>query len=145
MGLAPDSFRLFEDKQKIAFTARRGPSPCHSSSIPAPAKKKMDRSVEAEQVFKTVAPEDECFLIQFADRPAAQTGHDQKQFERNSFVEPAGWTALNVYHLPRHSADKAAKNGAVRPQRRATTTAATDSEVRSLVRESVCGSIPSAL
>jgi VWFA-related protein len=107
-------------------------------------KKKLDRSVAAiEQFLKTITPEDEYFLIRFSDRPVVQTGftRDPKQIlSELSFVEPAGWTALNDAICLGIQRMKAAKNS-----RRAlfvlsdggdNNSRYTDSEVRSLVRES---------
>ena len=74
MGLAPGSFRLFEDnvEQKIAtFFREEGPvSVGFLFDCSASMKKKMDRSVAAiEQFLKTATPDDEYFLIRFNDQP----------------------------------------------------------------------------
>ena len=148
MGLAPESFRLFEDnvEQKIAtFFREEGPvSVGFLFDSSASMKKKMDRSVAAvEQFLKTITPDDEYFLIRFSDRPVVQTSftRDPKQIlSELSFVEPQGWTALNDAICLGIQRMKAARNS-----RRAlfilsdggdNNSRYTDSEVRSLVRES---------
>ena len=148
MGLAPGSFRLFEDnvEQKIAtFFREEGPvSVGFLFDCSASMKKKMDRSVAAiEQFLKTATPDDEYFLIRFNDQPVVVSPftRDTKDIlSELSFVQPAGWTALNDAICLGVQRMKAAKN-----TRRAlfvlsdggdNNSRYTDGEVRSLVRES---------
>jgi Ca-activated chloride channel homolog len=148
MNLESDSFRLLEDdvEQKIVSLHKEdGPLTVGfildaSSSM----KKRMAPSKAAiELFFKTTEPGDEFSLIRFSDKPTlvtGLTGESQEILDDLPFVQAEGWTALldaicfGVQQL------KGAKN-----KRKAlfvlsdggdNSSRYTESEVRSLVRES---------
>jgi VWFA-related protein len=146
--LSPDSFRLFEDgvEQDIVSLAHEdGPvSVGFIFDTSSSMKNRMDRSIEAvRQFLKTLTPQDEFFLVQFADRPKLATGFTRDPDEilsALSFVQPIGWTALHDAICLGIQRMKSAKNS-----RRALIVLSdggdndsryTESEVRDLVRES---------
>jgi len=148
MNLPRDSFRIFEDEveQKVvSFFREEGPVSIGfvfdgSSSMEG----RMDRSIAAiEQFLKTTVPGDEYFLLQFNDRPSILSNFTQKPdgiLSELHSIQPQGWTALNDAIFLAVQRMKRAKN-----PRRALVVLSdggdnnsryTDSEVRSLVRES---------
>jgi VWFA-related protein len=147
-GLAPNTFRVFEDnvEQKIvSFFREEGPvSVGFIFDSSASMKKKMDRSVAAiEQFLKTISPGDEFFLLRFSDRPALVTGFtsDPKEIlSELSSVEPRGWTSLNDAICLGVQRMKTAKNARkalfVLSDGGDNNSRYSDSEVRNLVRES---------
>jgi Ca-activated chloride channel family protein len=147
-GLAPDSFRIFEDnvEQKVvSFHREEGPvSVGFLFDASSSMKGRMDRSMAAiKQFLNTFTKGDEFFLIRFSDRPTllGDFTEDPGSILSNlSLVQPQGWTALNDaiclgLHRMKHA----------RNPRRAlfvltdggdNNSRYSDSEVRSLARES---------
>lgn len=147
--LSAGSFRIFEDniEQKVvSLHKEEGPvSVGFIFDASSSMKKRMDRSIAAIQQFlnNTAVPGDEYFLIRFADRPDLVRSFTKDPGEILSDlggIIPDGWTALNdAICLGIHQM-KHAKN-----LRRAlfvltdggdNNSRYTDSELRSLVRES---------
>ena len=147
--LQPTSFRIFDNniEQKIlSFHREDGPvSVGFIFDASGSMKNRMDRSVAGIQEFlnNTMVAGDEFFLIRFSDRPVLVkdfTDDPGEILSELSAIEPGGWTALNdAICLGIHKI-KRAKN-----QRRAlfvmtdggdNNSRYSDSEVRSLVRES---------
>jgi VWFA-related protein len=146
--LAPDSFRVFDDniEQKIvSFHREDGPvSVGFVFDTSKSMKGRMDRSIAAiEQFLKTLTKGDEYLLVRFSDRPTLVSGFTEDPhyiLSSLSFVQPEGWTALNDAICLGIQRIKRAKNS-----RRAlfvltdgddNNSRYSDSEVRSLVRES---------
>lgn len=147
--LAAGSFRVFEDnvEQKVASLHREdGPvSVGFIFDASSSMKKRMEPSIAAIQQFlqNTLMPHDEFFLIRFSDHPTLITDFTQDSDEilsDLSAIQPAGWTALNDAICMGIQQMKHAKN----PRRALfvltdggdNNSRYTDSEVRSLVRES---------
>jgi VWFA-related protein len=101
-GLEKDNFKLLEDKKEQSIT--------HFASEDAPLSvglvfdasgsmsNKMGKARQAvAQFFKTANPEDECFLVQFNDRPTLVQGFTTALEEiqnRLTFTQAKGRTAL---------------------------------------------------
>jgi VWFA-related protein len=147
--LSPSSFKVFEDniEQKVvSFHREEGPvSVGFIFDASSSMKNRIDRSVKAIERFlnDTVMPGDEFFLIRFSDRPTLVTGFTEEPndiLSELSAIQPDGWTALNDAICLGVQKMRKAKNS-----RRAlfvltdggdNNSRYSDSEVRSLVRES---------
>ena len=146
-GLDKENFRIFEDKAEQTVT--------YFSSEDAPLSiglvfdtsgsmgSKLEKSREAvAQFFKTANPQDECFLVEFNDRPELVTPFTKSLEDvqnRLTFTQSKGRTALlDAVYLALHTMKKAQnprKALLIISDGGDNSSRYTESEIRNLVRE----------